>query len=117
MPQMLPRMLLALFDLKNEPWPQSCRMMKMRMRKPAANTPNANVSKDETSRLRYIRYHRMRYGPNEVMIWETLRQTTETWYGATIFCQDNLRVGGAERSTVELFTCLLLDWAQIHSTT
>ena len=40
---------------------------------------------------------------------ETLRRTTETWYGATIFCQDNLRVGGAERSTVELFTCLLLD--------
>src|SRR6185295_12470509 len=115
-PQMLPRILLALFDLKNEPCPQSCRMMKMRIRNPAVSTPNASVSQYDTSRLRYMRYHRMRYGPNEVMICETLRRTSETWYGATIFCQDNLRVSGAERSTVELFTCLLLDWAQIHST-
>src|SRR5436190_13382128 len=96
---MLPRILLALFDLKNEPCPQSCRMMKMRIKKPAATTAKASVSQYETSRLRYMRYHRMRYGPNEVMIWETLRPTTETWYGATIFCQDNLRDGGAERST------------------
>ena len=41
---MKPTMSLARRDRKNEPWPQSCMMMKVRTRKPAATTQAASAS-------------------------------------------------------------------------
>ena len=46
-PASVPTKLLARCDLKNEPWPQSCRMMKMRIRKPPASTATGRPSQYE----------------------------------------------------------------------
>ena len=46
-PAIKPTVLLALFDLKKEPCPQSWKIMKTRTRKSAANAANPKVSGHE----------------------------------------------------------------------
>src|SRR5690242_20337296 len=85
---MKPRTSLALRDLKNEPWPQSCWMMKMRTRNPAARTARPMVSHQEMDRVKYIATHSSTYGPKESTICQMLRQSVGCAYLATTVFQE-----------------------------
>ncbi len=56
MPVTNPQKSLAFRDLKNEPCPQSWKMIKARTTKPAASMTSGIVSQTETFMLRYMRY-------------------------------------------------------------
>ena len=57
MPVMKPTMSLALCERKKDPWPQSWKMMKVRMSRPAASPESASVNQYDTDKLKYMRYH------------------------------------------------------------
>ena len=59
-------------DLKNEPCPQSCWIMNMRTRNPAASIDIGNVIHSDTARHRYIAVQVAKNPPNEVGIYPRL---------------------------------------------
>ena len=60
MPVIVPTTSLAARDLKNEPWPQSWKMMKTRTMNPADRTMTGSASQKETASRRYATYHSAR---------------------------------------------------------
>ena len=61
----LPISSFARRDLKNEPCPQSCWMMKMRTRNPAASADIGSVIQSPTARHRYIAMQVAKNPPND----------------------------------------------------
>ena len=64
---------MAWWDLKNDPCPQSCKMMKVRTRKPAAGIASSSVPQYADRRLRYIIPHSVMYGMIVLAICPRLR--------------------------------------------
>src|SRR5215204_5284778 len=75
----MPSRLLARCERKNEPWPQSCWMMKMRTRKPAASTDSGSAAHIEMPRHRYIATMVATNPPNDVAICPRLRARIGVW--------------------------------------
>src|ERR1051326_2267895 len=67
-------MLLARCVRKNAPWPQSCWMMKIRTRNPAASTDSGKIIQGDTVRPRYIAAQVARNPPKDVVNCARLRR-------------------------------------------
>src|SRR2546421_11615496 len=81
---MKPTISLAFRDGRNEPCPQSWKMIKSRTRKPAARTANGAASHQESIRLRWIKYQSAAYGTSEFTNCQMPRHTAGFWYFATM---------------------------------
>src|SRR5689334_23866793 len=89
-------------DLKNEPCPASWKMMNMRIANPAAKGAISSVTTYDTSRLRYIRYHRMKNGAMLFRHCHKLVRRSDCWKGATACLQELLVKSGAWVAGAEL---------------
>src|SRR5260221_6727871 len=87
MPDRNPTKSLAARLLKNDPCPQSWKMMNTRTRNAPASAASGSVSHNDTDTLRYIRYHRNAYGTSVLMICQSARVVEDFWYLATISFQ------------------------------
>src|SRR5580765_980290 len=81
---MNPTTSLATRDLKNDPWPQSWKMIKIRTRKAPASIASGSVSHHETDRLKYMPYQRSAKGTRVFTICQTARHVDGSWYCLTI---------------------------------
>src|SRR5881628_3803499 len=87
MPAMNPVMSLAFRDLKNEPCPQSWKMMKTRTRNAPARIASGAVIHQDTARVWYIRYQSSAKGQSVLTSCQRARPVDGFWYLATIFFQ------------------------------
>src|SRR6476620_8716603 len=87
MPQIVPRKLFARCDLKNEPCPQSWKIINARVRRPPAGNASASVIQYEYDKLTYIRVSNTKYGIKVLATCQRLRCRLGFWYFATICCQ------------------------------
>src|SRR6266481_3234316 len=87
MPDRNPTKSLAARLLKNDPCPQSWKMMNTRTRNAPASAASGSVSHNDIDALRYIRYHRNPYGTSVLMICQSARAVEDFWYLATISFQ------------------------------
>src|SRR5688572_7377407 len=72
----------AVREWKNEPWPQSCWIMNMRIMNPAVGNAMRTVSQYPTSRLRSASHQKKRNGMTDVRSWPTLRRVSAPTYGS-----------------------------------
>src|SRR5581483_4123014 len=84
MPAMKPTASFARGELKNEPCPQSWKIMNTRTKKAPASTASGTTSHKETDRHTYISHHKKAYGTRVLMICQVARQVEDFWYLATI---------------------------------
>ena len=84
---MNPTMSLARRELKNEPWPQSWKMMNRRTRNAPARIAGGIVSQSDTSNARAMTYQRRKYGISVLASCHSARLVEECWYRATTSLQ------------------------------
>src|ERR1043166_1122943 len=92
MPQMKPSTSFARRDLKNEPCPQSWKIINVRTMNPPAKTASGMVIHREIERLKYIRHQSSTYGPRVLTSCHTARPVEGCWYLETISFQSALPV-------------------------
>src|SRR5258707_1372926 len=102
---MKPTTSLAARDLKNEPCPQSWKMMNTRTRNAPARIGSGSVIQYDTAVLRNIKYQSSAYGPRVLMICKSARHVEGFWYCATISFQ--AAVSAWRLSWVELESSLI----------
>jgi hypothetical protein len=83
-PVSIPTTLDNRFDLKNEPCPQSWKIIKILTIKPAASTDKSKVSRYENRIVYSITPQRIIYGPTELIICHQLRIGSGELYLETI---------------------------------
>src|SRR3954462_13691692 len=83
MPVRKPTASLAARDLKNEPWPQSWKMMNTRTSSAPNKIASGTTSHHEIGRLKYIRYHKAPIGISVATISHNARHVDGFWYLAT----------------------------------
>ena len=74
----------ARLDGRNEPCAQSCMMMNVRTRRPAAGSASRSVTQYGNDRERYIRYITPARGTSVLISWVIARATLDPWYRETI---------------------------------
>src|SRR5262245_66158476 len=84
---MNPTMELADWDLKNEPCPQSWKMMKTRTRNAPARTASGSVIHQASCTVKYIKAQRSEYGAMVLTICQSARPIEGCWNLATISLQ------------------------------
>src|SRR6266536_56098 len=99
---MNPTTSLAPRDLKNEPCPQSWKMIKIRTKNAPAKAASGIVNQYDTERLRYIRYQSRPYGTMVFTICQRARPREGCWYLATISFQGAVSVALLVSVSVEL---------------
>src|SRR5437773_11678140 len=87
MPVMKPIKALALRERKNEPCPQSWKMIKMRTRNPTGRTASGTASHKDTLLAKYMRYQRPTYGIIALVNCHKPGPRAGFWYLATISLQ------------------------------
>jgi hypothetical protein len=92
-PKIDPTILLAFFDLKKEPWPQSWKMIKIRTRKPAARIHKGIIYQIDIFRTWTITIQSKIYGTNELMICQILRESFGWLYLVMISCHEGVSGG------------------------